>query len=276
MPKLPLFFVLLLLLTGGCARNVDGTWKAPLVYRIDIQQGNVVDQQMLDRLKPGMDKNQVKYVMGSPLIQDPFHSNRWDYVYIMEPGQGSRTQRRITLYFEDEKLAYIDGNVKIADRPAAEEQLPRNENSVAVPLDTHKEGFFSNLFGGDEEPAESAAAPSEGEEPAQFPAALSEDEETGTAATETAATGEVTAEELPADEQQALSPEEQKTVTEADESPADTEKKTLADEERDTNLVRRFWDRMTTGAEDSGIQEGKETERDIRDAEVLEKAGGGL
>lgn len=270
MPRFPLFFVLLLALAAGCARNVDGTWKAPLVYRIDIQQGNVVDQKMLDRLKPGMDKNQVKYVMGSPLIQDPFHSNRWDYVYIMEPGQGERTQRRITLYFEDEKLAYIDGNVTVADRPATEEELPRSDRSVAVPLAPQKEGFFDHLFGEDEEPQDSLTT------------TVEDEVTTGTAATETTANTEETAtkeellQELTEEERQALLPEEQKAASAEEEPDAETEKKTIADEERDTNLVRRFWDRVTTGAEDSGIEQGEETERDLRDAEVLEKAGGGL
>ena len=84
--RIPLLLILLLCATA-CARNNYGTWKAPLVYRMDIQQGNMVDQEMLDRLKPGMTKKDVKFILGTPLLIDPFHADRWDYVYSFEIGR---------------------------------------------------------------------------------------------------------------------------------------------------------------------------------------------
>ena len=76
------FFVLFL---SGCTKD-----KIPGVYRINIQQGNDITQDMVSQLKPGMTKNQVAYVMGTPLIIDTFHPNRWDYIYSFHPGNGER------------------------------------------------------------------------------------------------------------------------------------------------------------------------------------------
>lgn len=58
----------------------------PGVYKIDIQQGNVVTQDMIDQLRPGMTRRQVRFIMGNPLIQDTFNTNRWDYLYSLQPG----------------------------------------------------------------------------------------------------------------------------------------------------------------------------------------------
>ena len=62
----------------------------PGVYKIDIQQGNVVTQDMIDQLRPGMTRRQVRFIMGNPLIQDTFNTNRWDYLYSLQPGGGKR------------------------------------------------------------------------------------------------------------------------------------------------------------------------------------------
>lgn len=260
------FLLLVPLVTGGCAQNVDGTWKAPLVYRIDVQQGNVIDQKMIDKLKPGMDKNQVKYVMGTPLIKDPFHSNRWDYVYIMEPGRGKRKQRRITLFFEHDKLAYVEGDIKIGERPATEDLTPK-DRSVTVPLDAHKEGFFSRMFDKNK-PQEKESETAQDNENAEKDETVTKDTtEKPVEEKDLSTKQQVTAAPLPS----------QKNAATQEESETDDDKETIADKEQDKNLVRRFWDRITSGAEDSGIAKGKEeTERDIRDAEVLEKSGGEL
>ncbi len=143
-------FILVLATTVSCTRNVDGSWKIPFVYRIDIQQGNVIDQRMLDRLRPGMDKNQVRFILGTPLISDPFHADRWDYIYSMEPGGDERTQRHVTLYFKNDKLSYINGDVQVSHKPRTEDQ-PLKDRTVAVPLEEEKKGFFSSLFTDSEE-----------------------------------------------------------------------------------------------------------------------------
>lgn len=84
------------------------------VYKIDIQQGNVVTQEMLDNLTVGMAAQKVRFIMGSPLITDTFHNRRWDYVYSEKLGRNERKQRRITLVFDEyDMLAGVVGDVKI-------------------------------------------------------------------------------------------------------------------------------------------------------------------
>ncbi len=90
-----------------------GTLRIPGItpYKIEIQQGNYVSQQMASQLKNGMTKDQVKQILGTPLLTDIFHAERWDYVYLREAPDGKRESRKITLYFEDGKLARMDGDV---------------------------------------------------------------------------------------------------------------------------------------------------------------------
>ncbi len=121
------------------------TDKIPGVYRIDIQQGNDVTQEMLNQLEPGMTKNQVAYVMGTPLLIDTFHPNRWDYVYSYQPGGEEREQRRVTLHFDDaDKLARIDGDIRTVARTDLP-QVERQDKNVIVPLTEKKTGLFSKL-----------------------------------------------------------------------------------------------------------------------------------
>lgn len=83
----------------------------PGVYKIDIQQGNVVSQDMIDQLRPGMTRRQVRFIMGNPLIADTFHANRWDYLYSMQPGGGARQQERISLVFDgNDQLVGLSGD----------------------------------------------------------------------------------------------------------------------------------------------------------------------
>jgi len=84
----------------------------PAVYRINVQQGNVVTQEMVDQLHPGMDTRQVKFLLGSPLLIDPFHSNRWDYFYTLSIAGKPATKERLTLYFMDDKLVNLSGSFK--------------------------------------------------------------------------------------------------------------------------------------------------------------------
>ena len=75
------------------------------IHQIDIQQGNVITKKMTDKLKIGMDMNQVRYIMGTPLIVDPFHKNRWDYVYSLDTHNGEEIETsHITVLFEDERV----------------------------------------------------------------------------------------------------------------------------------------------------------------------------
>ena len=81
----------------------------PGAYKIDIQQGNIITPEMLTQLRTGLTKEQVQYVMGSPLLPDTFNKNRWDYVYSLQKGGGKRTQEVVTLIFEQGHLRSIQG-----------------------------------------------------------------------------------------------------------------------------------------------------------------------
>jgi outer membrane protein assembly factor BamE len=80
-------------------------------YRIEIQQGNYISQEMVSQLKTGMTKEQVRFILGTPMVTDIFHSDRWDYVYWRETPKGAREQRKLTVLFEQGQLARVDGDV---------------------------------------------------------------------------------------------------------------------------------------------------------------------
>lgn len=136
------YIFLILLTLAGC--SAEGARKIPGVYRIDIQQGNVIEQEMLDKLRPGMEKGQVHFIMGTPTIVDPFHNDRWEYLYTYSKGGKRREQRHITIYFEEDKLAYLDGGIVEGLRKPPEEYV-KERKTVDVPSQRKKEGFFSKL-----------------------------------------------------------------------------------------------------------------------------------
>ena len=127
------------LLVAGCSGA-----HIPGVYRIDIQQGNVVTQDMIDQLEPGMDRRKVRFILGTPLLADTFNEDRWDYFYSYQPGGGERVQRRVSVHFENERLTKIEGDV----RPGAMRRpvVARQETIVSVPPgSSDQEGFFAAL-----------------------------------------------------------------------------------------------------------------------------------
>ena len=83
-------------------------------YKIDIQQGNVVTPEAIEKLKVGMTKSQVGFILGTPLLADVFHGNRWDYVYYLRKGGRVREERKVRLLFEDSNLKQIAGDVVVA------------------------------------------------------------------------------------------------------------------------------------------------------------------
>lgn len=101
-PLIGVFFALFL---SGCVHV-----KFPGVYRIAVQQGNIIDRKKVNQLELGMTKRQVNFVMGSPLVNDVFHEDRWDYAYQVRKGEKSLRDRRFTLFFEDDKLIRWEGD----------------------------------------------------------------------------------------------------------------------------------------------------------------------
>ena len=80
-------------------------------YKPEIQQGNYVSQEMIAQVKPGMTRDQVRFLLGTPLLTDIFHADRWDYVYWREAENGKRESRKVALFFSDNKLERIQGDV---------------------------------------------------------------------------------------------------------------------------------------------------------------------
>lgn len=105
----PLLAGCLLTTLGACGSN----FGFPGVYRINVEQGNVVTEEMVEQLRPGLNRRQVRYIMGTPLIEDAFHDNRWDYRYLLRNGNESLTETQLTLWFEGDELARVEG----ADAP---------------------------------------------------------------------------------------------------------------------------------------------------------------
>ena len=93
---------LLLLLAATC-----GT--AACVYRPNIQQGNLLEAEKLDQVTVGMTRSQVRYVLGTPMVSDPFHPDRWDYVYTMQRGRARKVDTaHIVVHFVDDKVARVE------------------------------------------------------------------------------------------------------------------------------------------------------------------------
>lgn len=99
-------------------------------YKIDIQQGNVLTQEMVSQLKPGQTRDQVRFLLGTPLVADVFHQQRWDYVYSYRNGQTGKVEsRKFAAYFDNEgRLERVGGDVVVGD--AAELTAPVNRNRL--------------------------------------------------------------------------------------------------------------------------------------------------
>ena len=104
------------LLSSGCS----------LVYKTDIRQGNVVDQEMVDQLKPGMTKRQVELVMGTPMVASPFDQNRWEYLTATSRRGRAADIKNLSLQFDGESLARIEGDWE----PQNEDELLRQSQEL--------------------------------------------------------------------------------------------------------------------------------------------------
>jgi len=136
MRKLLIFIgVVATLALTGCSTVSDPT-PAPspntgLIYRPIIQQGNVVPQEQVNELLPGMSKRQVKFLLGTPMLSSVFHANRWDYVYTIGRGSTPSEIRRVTVLFENDRLVRITGDLR--PQPLDERAERKQEILVSVP-----------------------------------------------------------------------------------------------------------------------------------------------
>ena len=113
-------------------------------YKIDIQQGNVLSQEMVAQLKPGQTRDQVRFLLGTPMLADMFHQQRWDYLYSFKNGATGQVQsRRFSVFFDNEGLlARVDGEVATGDVSELNSPVARSrvvdlgslpESGVALP-----------------------------------------------------------------------------------------------------------------------------------------------
>jgi len=152
MQKLLIYWVCAASLLAGCSttRDIsDSISKSfsglSIIYRPDIQQGNVLTQEAINKLRPGMTKTQARYLLGTPLLTDVFHQDRWDYLYSMQKGHEERTQERITLFFEDGRLARIEGDLR--PQPEDPQLQEQKETVISVPDYTKREkGLFARTL----------------------------------------------------------------------------------------------------------------------------------
>jgi outer membrane protein assembly factor BamE len=110
---------------AGCVRN----------YRVEVQQGNVISAEQIEKINPGVSRDEVRFILGTPLIEDPFHAQRWDYFYSLDPGKGqSLTQHRLSIWFEADRVTRT--HVEGAGLPGA----------IEPDLEETGPGFFSQLW----------------------------------------------------------------------------------------------------------------------------------
>ena len=112
----------LVLLLAGCQSVPMLPGLSP--HKIDIQQGNYVTQDMVDKLKPGMSRSQVRFALGTPLVVDPFHADRWDYVYVSHKRGRLVEKRLIVVVFQDDKLVRLEGEGAASATPGAARGAP--------------------------------------------------------------------------------------------------------------------------------------------------------
>jgi outer membrane protein assembly factor BamE len=136
---------LLIIMTCIASLSITACSKYHLVHKIDVQQGNVITQDEVNQLEPGMNRRQVQYIMGSPMIADVFHQDRWDYVYLFEPGYGDTIEERVTLFFENDELSRVSGTLHPQAADAAEPR-PQQVTLVVPPEERIEPGIFNKLW----------------------------------------------------------------------------------------------------------------------------------
>lgn len=151
------FLPLILLIAGLGLAGCGSKLPALKTYKMDIQQGNVVTSKMLLQLRPGMTKSQVRYIMGTPLVVDSFHSNRWDYFYQLRQQGKVIEKRRVILDFDKDLLTAVRGDVVAASDKSAETPVDTSARSVTpVKKEAETSWLDSLMFWKSEPPKEMA------------------------------------------------------------------------------------------------------------------------
>jgi len=130
--RIPLLKAALYLIIGASLLVLNGCVRT---YRVEIQQGNVISAEQIEKITPGTSRNEVRFILGTPLIEDPFHAERWDYFYSLNPAKGEMvTKYRLSVWFENDQVlqTVVEGTgLPGAIEPDLEEDSP---------------GFFSRLW----------------------------------------------------------------------------------------------------------------------------------
>jgi outer membrane protein assembly factor BamE len=98
----------------------------PGVYKINVEQGNIVTQEMIGQLQPGMNRRQVRFILGTPLVEDTFNQNRWDYLYVKRNGMKVLDKSRLTVEFEGDALVRVSGDMVPPDWGVAASPSPQS------------------------------------------------------------------------------------------------------------------------------------------------------
>ncbi|MCX7098177.1 MAG: outer membrane protein assembly factor BamE [Methylococcales bacterium] len=125
----------------SCSTILD---HLPGVYTVAVQQGNIIEQSMVDQLRPNMNKRQVLYIMGSPMLNDVFHTNRWEYLYSDKPSGEDRVQKQLTLVFENDQIVAIQGDFRPSVVPVAK---PSVDVTVEVPKRDLEKTLWEKITG---------------------------------------------------------------------------------------------------------------------------------
>ena len=130
--RIPLLKAALYLIIGASLLVLNGCVRT---YRVEIQQGNVISAEQIEKITPGTSRNEVRFILGTPLIEDPFHAERWDYFYSLNPAKGEIvTKYRLSVWFENDQV--LQTVVEGAGLPGA----------IEPDLEEDSPGFFSQLW----------------------------------------------------------------------------------------------------------------------------------
>ena len=110
----------------------------PGVYKINVEQGNILDLEKVGQLEIGMSRRQVRFIMGTPLVEDSFNQDRWDYTHVIRNGKQLILEERLTVFFDGDKLASMEGDV--LDALAAEVEAKAEAEALVLEVEAEEAG----------------------------------------------------------------------------------------------------------------------------------------